>query len=841
MQLSSCDTLTGWSLDTNGVGTKEIDNSVHVEGSGCIKYTRPVSKARNNISYKRFTVDPTDFSNKVIKFNYRFENAPQNQLKIRLVNSSGPLIFATNVDRDAENDVWHEASITVPGSYDTATFVELYDDGDRFDGYLEGQLVVLYLDDLRLEDAPAFDGLISNCDSLNGWTLDTNGVGVGSLDKTDKVSGQSSIRYTRVIDKSRDFLSQLQVMLPRDIDPTGKALQFSYKWNVSRSKLNTRFITVSGQAAGSAIIGSNSTADVWETVQVPLSGEMLREGLKSLQFTTDGDRYTDWNDGETIILHLDEIRIVPITIPPADVVISAADSFQGWSVDTNSIGTKEIDQEVKNSDGGAIKHTRAVNKFRAGDVAASGTVVHEGQQPQDGETITIADVTYTFKLAFSDPQAANEVLISGSNDTTLRSLQSALNGTDGEGDVYSTGTVVNPKVSGSHFEEGVLYLTARTVGTAGNVYPISTTTEAFILSGSTLKGGGIGVRQVDSTLRLQLQYPVLHSRMLCFDYRWSLPNNELKCRMIDHEGKIVRSTSLPISENVEPETWHTARIPMWGAKLNSLKYLDIFHNGDKFEGWNDGDVPELWIDNVRMEGIPRRHRKRPAVVIQFDDGYKDNLTIALPIMQKYDQIATIGISTAYTLTGQMFGNNQPTLNVSDIQQLAAAGWEICSHSVNHKNLRNSDLATVQYEMEQSKLDLESWGFDVEHLIYPYTQTKPESVELARNLYSSSSIGGPPNQVPRVDDITTIYGKIDPQLLPRVAMGAASTLEDFQRNVLDSIANDTLAIIYFHALTPAPGTVHVLPEVFESMMRWLKYTGVRTLTTTGALKEFGYIE
>jgi len=170
-------------------------------------------------------------------------------------------------------------------------------------------------------------------------------------------------------------------------------------------------------------------------------------------------------------------------------------------------------------------------------------------------------------------------------------------------------------------------------------------------------------------------------------------------------------------------------------------------------------------------------------------------------MEKYGLIATIGISTQYTTTGFFKGNNQPTLNVSEIQALADAGWEICSHTYSHENLRNASPSTVDFELSQSKADLESWGFTCNHFIYPYLQYSQYSISQTENYYTSSSVGGPPNHVWRPDE-ENIYGSVNPQLLPRVAMASGSTLQDFINQVTDAIACNTLPIIYFHALSTA---------------------------------------
>jgi len=61
-----------------------------------------------------------------------------------------------------------------------------------------------------------------------------------------------------------------------------------------------------------------------------------------------------------------------------------------------------------------------------------------------------------------------------------------------------------------------------------------------------------------------------------------------------------------------------------------------------------------YLDHVK-EGKPLQEN---SIVLTFDDGYKDNLTIAAPILQKYGIPATFFITTGYIGTGRMKWEDQ---------------------------------------------------------------------------------------------------------------------------------------------------------------------------------------
>ena len=76
------------------------------------------------------------------------------------------------------------------------------------------------------------------------------------------------------------------------------------------------------------------------------------------------------------------------------------------------------------------------------------------------------------------------------------------------------------------------------------------------------------------------------------------------------------------------------------------------------------------VDRLRRGALPRR-----ACCITFDDGYSDNLTIALPILEKFCLPATVFVATGYLDGGRMFNDavidcisltNEPRLDLRSL-------------------------------------------------------------------------------------------------------------------------------------------------------------------------------
>jgi peptidoglycan/xylan/chitin deacetylase (PgdA/CDA1 family) len=104
-----------------------------------------------------------------------------------------------------------------------------------------------------------------------------------------------------------------------------------------------------------------------------------------------------------------------------------------------------------------------------------------------------------------------------------------------------------------------------------------------------------------------------------------------------------------------------------------------------------------------------------AVLITFDDGYRDILENALPLLQKHGYPAVIFIPVAY-MDGELplphethlieHGVRNPTLDWGLVRELDAAGVRVESHGIAHRPLAAVSLDEAVREIAVSKLKLE---------------------------------------------------------------------------------------------------------------------------------------
>lgn len=117
-------------------------------------------------------------------------------------------------------------------------------------------------------------------------------------------------------------------------------------------------------------------------------------------------------------------------------------------------------------------------------VAAKGVLTISGL-PEANNTVTIGSVTYKFVAA---PAAANEVLIGEAVATSIQALTAAVNGSEGAGTLYGTGTVANTQVTAS-FEADKMTVVAKDAGVAGNSIATTTSGDNLSFGAATLQGG----------------------------------------------------------------------------------------------------------------------------------------------------------------------------------------------------------------------------------------------------------------------------------------------------------------------------------------------------------------
>ena len=174
------------------------------------------------------------------------------------------------------------------------------------------------------------------------------------------------------------------------------------------------------------------------------------------------------------------------------------------------------------------------------------------------------------------------------------------------------------------------------------------------------------------------------------------------------------------------------------------------------------------FQSIHFNEIQNKSSKK--FIITFDDGYKDLIINALPLLKKYNFKATCFIVSDLIGKKNVWDElslkikDKELMNLSDIHFWLKNGMCVGSHSKNHKKLTLLNKTDAVDEIINSKNELETLtGTSINSFCYPYGLYDENIVEIVREKYDLA--------------FTTNRSRFDTSkhnkyLLPRIDMGKA---------------------------------------------------------------------
>ncbi len=139
-----------------------------------------------------------------------------------------------------------------------------------------------------------------------------------------------------------------------------------------------------------------------------------------------------------------------------------------------------------------------------------------------------------------------------------------------------------------------------------------------------------------------------------------------------------------------------------------------------FEGYHPISLQDLFDARTDQKRLPTR-----PVIVTFDDGYRDCVNNAVPILKEHGFTATFFIvaglvgKTSRWLVKER-GFELPLADWSSLRDLRSAGLELGSHGMTHARLTELSSAVCREELLESRQLMEDrLGHEVRHLAYPF--------------------------------------------------------------------------------------------------------------------------
>jgi peptidoglycan/xylan/chitin deacetylase (PgdA/CDA1 family) len=132
-----------------------------------------------------------------------------------------------------------------------------------------------------------------------------------------------------------------------------------------------------------------------------------------------------------------------------------------------------------------------------------------------------------------------------------------------------------------------------------------------------------------------------------------------------------------------------------------------------------------WRQVGPLEETLRTKARRSLVAITFDDGYRDNLTVALPLLEKFQLPMTLFVAAGFIGCDGYLSNE-------DLHEIAQHPLvTIGAHGLWHRHFNRLDGADARFELVESRRLLsEITGKTVDLLAWPYGECNRELESLS---------------------------------------------------------------------------------------------------------------
>ncbi len=210
-----------------------------------------------------------------------------------------------------------------------------------------------------------------------------------------------------------------------------------------------------------------------------------------------------------------------------------------------------------------------------------------------------------------------------------------------------------------------------------------------------------------------------------------------------------------------------------------------------------------------------------AVTLMFDDGEENAYTAAKPVLDSYGFVGSAAIITEMI-------DEPDFMSAAQLQDLAAGGWEIASHSITHSDLTTLSRTAITRELRRSKLDLEELGFTVKNFALPFGAYNGAILAEGAKYYSS---------VRAFEQGQNPQGTFPFDVKVRGVINSTTPAE-LEGWINQALLNKQWVVIVFHKITEVgDDAFYTPPAAFAEMLAAVAGSGVPVLTYNQGLELF----
>lgn len=230
-------------------------------------------------------------------------------------------------------------------------------------------------------------------------------------------------------------------------------------------------------------------------------------------------------------------------------------------------------------------------------------------------------------------------------------------------------------------------------------------------------------------------------------------------------------------------SWVDGRISRWiQPRVIILCYHSISSDDWRFSvsrsafEWQIDWLKERGYQFLRLSDIPEvlsgaRTLKQPSVVLTFDDGYQDIISVKDWLTQQNIYPTAFVLSRPERASRSEVCPGKAFLSVTEINELRQSGWEIGSHSATHADFSRLTEEQFQLEIVHSRDTLEQVTQNtIEAFAYPKGFHTPKIVSVVKSAGYSLGV--------TMDD-GGVHRALSPFLLPRIGVDRTHTEGDFR--------------------------------------------------------------